>query len=95
MVGWLELEKIWKETVVFYLRYYSDIYLKGLRKCTKYLNENNRCSSGVHHETNTQLYRYTSLPSALKVVAGYLYLMSKLTVHAIRHQFFLFPLDSR
>jgi hypothetical protein len=30
-----DLERIWKEAFVAYLRYYSGIYVKGLRNVTK------------------------------------------------------------
>lgn len=33
-----------KETVVAYLRYYSGVFLEGLRKTEKCLNKDSRCS---------------------------------------------------
>jgi hypothetical protein len=35
-------ERIWKEAVVAYSRYYLCIFMKGLMKTTKSLNQNSR-----------------------------------------------------
>jgi hypothetical protein len=38
-----ELERLWKEIVMAYLRHYPGICLEGLRKKTKNLTQDSRC----------------------------------------------------
>jgi hypothetical protein len=38
-----KLERIWKEAVMVSSRHYPGIYLEGLRKTTKNLNQDNWC----------------------------------------------------
>jgi hypothetical protein len=40
-----ELETMWKEAVVAYLKYYPGISLEGQRKTTKNLSQDNWCYS--------------------------------------------------
>jgi hypothetical protein len=46
-----ETERIWKETAVAWSRYYSRVYLEGLRKTTKNLSQNSQCSSRGSNQT--------------------------------------------
>jgi hypothetical protein len=59
-----EMEKIWKEEVVAYSKYYPDTCLKRLRKN---FNQDSRCPALIRngHLPNTNLERchYTSLLS--------------------------------
>jgi hypothetical protein len=55
-----ELQGIWKESVMVQLRYYPRIFQEGLRKSTKYLSHDSRCS-GLHPNlthTNAEVERY-------------------------------------
>jgi hypothetical protein len=40
-----ELERMWKEAVVAYLKYYPGIRLEGPRKTTKNFSQDNWCPS--------------------------------------------------
>jgi hypothetical protein len=50
-----KLEMIWKEAVVSWSRYYPGIFLEGLNKTTKILNQDNECAARAEHLPNTSL----------------------------------------
>lgn len=56
-----ELERIQKEVIVVYSRYYPGICLEGLRKTTKTLSEENLCLGRDSNPVLTK-YKTTVLP---------------------------------
>jgi hypothetical protein len=53
-----DVGRIWKETVVVYLRYYTEIFLQGLRKTMKNIIKHIQCSGRDVNQTSLK-YHYT------------------------------------
>jgi hypothetical protein len=74
-----ELERICKETIVAYLRYYPRICLEGLRKLKKNLGQDMRCLGRDLKQARAKYESRALLPGQLSRLM-FCYVMSQLFV---------------